>query len=136
MVEYSVWRDAQRNILFNWHKLSLGDISTIQLAIIKNDTNIVTTPDTDHCYIWMQLVRLEWAIEVEFPPELFVLGVKLAAFRLTHDGCQTLPRFIDYRKLFHQTIYNNAPRHNKPPLPSQIPGFNDPRLLNPDPESD
>ena len=83
----------------------------------NEDAGVLTTPDLAHGFFWAQLVRLNWALEMELPSELAAIPVQVANFKLTDHGKQVLSGFIDYRKLFELTIYNNAPEDDKPPIP-------------------
>lgn len=117
MVSDDAAKDAQRNILTNWTKLSAGDASTVQAALGQREATVVTTPDSPHWYFWTQLVRLTWAEDVKPPAQMAALPVRLACFRLTDFGRESVPRFIAHWKLFEMTTYNNAPKGQKPRAP-------------------
>ena len=112
-----VERDAQKNILFNWNKLSLGDISVIQAALDKRGSHVVTMPDTAHNYFWRQMVRLGWAADGEELKALEALPIQPETFCLTDRGMELLPKFVAYRDLFQLTIWNNTPRDQRSPEP-------------------
>lgn len=115
MITEEISRDAQRNILSGWGRLSLGDVSTIQ-ASIQTGHSVMTIRTCPHGDFWTQVVRLEWAIEQDVSSQLLSVTPEAACFQLTEEGRQKLEGFTDYRKLFDLSIWNNAPEDRKPPI--------------------
>lgn len=115
MLKREVSIDGQRNILFGWGRLSLGDVSTIRASIETGHT-VMTIRSCPHGIFWTQAVRLEWAFEQEIPSRLLNTAPDAVCFQLTKEGRQKLERFIDYRKLFDLSAWNHAPADRKPPI--------------------
>lgn len=113
-------RIVQRDILVNWTKMSLGDVSIIKGVIENEGSSALTTPGSPHWLFWTLLVKLECAVEVLPLQEITAFPMPVAVFRLTEIGQEWVPGFIDFRKLFELTAYNEAPKGNKPPIPEHF----------------
>jgi hypothetical protein len=102
--------ENQRDILYNWHNLTAGDISIIKLMLTPKykDSALQTMSGTAHAKLWHSLVGLGWANELS-PPQNFqeVLGEAALCFELSEIGHMEVPRFIEFRKLFQLSEYNH-----------------------------
>lgn len=89
---------AIRNILLEWHELSLGDISII-CASVQPQASIMTVAGSAHSKFWYSLVELQWAEKLYSTVDPWLTPVEILEFRLTDVGQDRLPRFLIFYDL-------------------------------------
>lgn len=90
---------AIRNILLEWHKLSLGDISII-CASVQPQAAIITVEGSAHSKFWYNLVNLRWAEKLYSTVDPWITSLEILEFRLTDVGQDRLPHFLVFYDLF------------------------------------
>jgi hypothetical protein len=100
--------DAVRSILFNWAKLTAGEISIINAVIAKPESRAATMEGSEHFRFWANLERLGWARREDAPMLELDASLRPAIFVLTRNGCQRLPSFMAHYDLQPGTYYLDA----------------------------